>query len=109
MDLIFALAVTQHFGFSQEYNEVHPHVRWVDDVAISGVYINSLERLSVYTGYRRDLPHDFGIELAVVTGYNDSIVPYVRGTYKDAFVSPAVDMKTNEVGWVIGYEFTLDK
>lgn len=107
MDIIFALAVTQHFGFSQEYNEVHPHVRFSDDVGITGVYINSLERISFYTGYKRDLPHDFGIELALVTGYDDFVTPYIRGTYRDAFVSPAMD--NGEFGWVIGYEFTLDK
>ena len=52
MDLIWALAVSTHLGLAGDYNEVHPHVRFIEDGAIAGAYYNSVERISFYTGYR---------------------------------------------------------
>jgi len=106
MDFIFALALSQHLGFEKEYNYIHPHFRMSYENIIGGVYYNSLEKLSVYGGIRREFG-DFGLETAMVTGYRDHPTLYTRGTYKDFYISPAFEGDT--VGLVIGYEFVLDK
>lgn len=106
MDLLYALALTQHIGFSETYNEIHPHVRMVEDNAIMGIYYNSIENISVYAGVRYENSYDFGVELALVTGYDIPLAPYTRITYKNAFLTPAMD--NGEFGWVLGYEFFLD-
>ena len=106
MDFIFALAVSQHFFFENNYNEIHPHFRVEYENVIGGVYYNSLGEVSVYAGTRREFG-EFGLDTALVSGYRNNLVPYVRGTYKDWFVSPAFEGET--LGLVVGYEFVLDK
>lgn len=106
MDFIFALAFSQHFFFEKEYNEIHPHIRMEYDNVIGGIYYNSLGEISVYGGVRREFG-DFGLDTAMVSGYRDNLVPYVRGTYKNWFASPSFEGEN--VGLVIGYEFVLDK
>ena len=113
MDLIWALAVSTHLGLAGEYNEVHPHVRFIEDEAIAGAYYNSVDRISFYTGYRVE-QGPFGAEFALVTGYPDigPIAPYIRGTYDlndniRGFISPAVEYEgeSSRVGAVLGVEF----
>lgn len=108
MDLIFALAISQHIGFEKKYNDFHPHFRIQYENVIGGVYYNSLNNISVYGGVRRDFG-DFGLETAMVSGYRDNLTPYLRATYKDFYISPAFEEGSEEVGLVIGYEFVLDK
>ena len=99
-----ALALSLHMGLEGDYNEIHPHVRYNDQNYIAGVYYNSESRVSFYAGKRWEY-NDFGLEAGAVTGYpQSSIMPYVRGTYKDFFVAPALE-SDNTVGAVIGYEF----
>jgi hypothetical protein len=113
MDLIWALAVSTHLGLAGEYNEVHPHVRFIEDGAIAGAYLNSVDRVSFYTGYRVE-QGPFGAEFALVTGYPayGPVAPYVRGTYDlneniRGFISPAGEWEGNSsrVGAVLGVEF----
>jgi hypothetical protein len=113
MDFIWALAVSTHLGLAGDYNEVHPHVRFIEDGAIAGAYYNSVERISFYTGYRVE-QGPFGAEFALVTGYPDigPIAPYVRGTYDlndnvRGFISPAGEYvgEGSTVGAVLGVEF----
>jgi hypothetical protein len=114
--IIFALGLSLHTGLAGDYNEVHPHIRFIEDDAIAGVYYNSVERLSFYAGHRTEFG-DAGVELALVTGYPayGPIAPFVRGTYDfgdnvRAFVSPAVESYGNnnsDIGVVIGVEFSL--
>ena len=116
MDIIWALGLSMHLGLGGEYNEVHPHVRIIEDGAIAGAYYNSVDRLSVYAGYRMEFG-DAGVEFAAVTGYPayGTVAPFVRGTYDfgdnvRAFVSPAVESYGNnnsDIGVVIGVEFSL--
>ena len=110
---IWALAFSSHLGMEADYNNIHPHVRFIEEGAIAGAYYNSVDRLSVYTGYRMDF-NDFGIELAAVTGYPafGDIAPYVRGTYDftdnvRVFAAPSYEDKGDElgVGIVAGVEF----
>lgn len=115
MDFIFSLALSTHLGLQNSYNEVHPHVRFIEDGAIAGVYYNSVEHISWYAGYR--IEHEkFGTELAIVTGYEDfgAIAPYLRTTYDlnnntRLFASPTLEYKNNDknVGIVLGIELQL--
>ena len=106
--LTISLGVSIHTGFDGEYNNFHPHIRYDYEQFIAGVYHNSVEATSVYGGYRYE-KDNFGIELAAVTGYNRSVVPYIRGTYDIGkmrmFVAPGVE--NNDIGVVFGIEVTL--
>tara|TARA_X000001382_G_scaffold118994_1_gene99511 strand:- start:462 stop:770 length:309 start_codon:yes stop_codon:yes gene_type:complete len=99
----FSLAFSYHlFGEAYDLNYIHPHVRYESESSIiAGAYYNSEYRTSIYLGKKLN-DH---IEVAFVTGYNDTIVPYVRINYDNFFVSPAV--YPDSVGAVIGYEVKL--
>ena len=97
-------AISMHLGLQSEYNEYHPHVRCQIDSVISGVYYNSEDNISFYTG----LEHN-GFELGLVTGYShNNIVPMVRYKKNNWFVSPAVETD-GTTGVVIGYEFKIGR
>ena len=53
--------------------------------------------------------NNFGIETAIVTGYNNLITPYVRGTYDlgktRIFIAPGIE--TKDIGIVLGIEIML--
>ena len=98
-----ALGISLHLALEQEYNALHPHIRYIDNGYMAGAYYNSLEKVSTYAGYRWEL-NDFGVEAAIVTGYSQAdVIPFVRGTYKDFYIAPAIE-GDDTVGAVIGYE-----
>lgn len=102
-----ALGLSLHLGLEDDYNEIHPHIRYQEERFIGGAYYNSLEKVSTYIGYRIEFG-DYGLEIAGVTGYPEAdVVPYVRGTYKNVFIAPALE--DDKTGIVIGYEFKLGK
>ena len=98
-----ALGLSLHLGLVNSYNEVHPHVRYkTEDNYIAGVYYNSVRNISTYAGKRWEY-NDWGIEGALVTGYPQAdVVPFVRGTYKNFFIAPA--MEEDKPGVVVGIE-----
>ena len=99
-----ALGISMHLALAQEYNAIHPHIRYIDTGYMAGAYYNSVEKISTYAGYRWEI-NDFGFEAAAVTGYSQAdIIPFVRGTYKDFYIAPALE-GDDTVGAVIGYEF----
>ena len=49
---IWALGISMHFGLEGNYNEIHPHIRFIEDGIIAGAYYNSVENISFYSGYR---------------------------------------------------------
>jgi hypothetical protein len=110
--LALAIGLSAHLGMQGDYNPVHPHVRWQDDWKIAGAYYNSMDRMSLYAGYRYEYK-DFGAEFAIVTGYDElnDVVPMIRATYKNFFIAPAAeDFNDNiEPGIVIGFEYGLGK
>ena len=110
--IALALGLSMHLGFEGDYNQIHPHVRWEDEGKIVGSYYNSMDRMSLYAGYRYEYK-DFGAEFAIVSGYNEigDVVPMIRGTYKQFFIAPAAeDVNGNiEPGIVIGFEYGLGK
>ena len=114
--IIWAIGLSTHLGLVGDYNEIHPHVRFIEDGAIAGAYYNSVERLSVYAGHRLE-SGNAGLELALVTGYPafGEIAPFVRGTYDIGdnvrmFASPAIESYGNnnsDIGIVFGFELML--
>ena len=110
--LAFAIGLSLHVGLEGDYNQIHPHVRYQDDWKIAGAYYNSMDRTSLYAGYRYEYK-DFGAEFALVTGYDEihDVVPFMRGTYKNVFIAPAAeDVNGNlEFGILIGFEYGLGK
>lgn len=110
-NLFYGIAISAHMGLSGDYNEVHPYVRYEHDNSfISGVYLNSIGNVSLYTGKRFEYK-DFGFEATIVTGYDNLFIPLIRGTYNISdntliFVSPSAESRGNlvETGFVIGFE-----
>lgn len=98
------LALSLHLGFDNNYNGVHPHIRYTENSVIAGAYYNSESTTSLYAGKRWE-SGDLGLEAGVVTGYTTApVMPYLRVTYDDFFVAPAIEGDDN-VGVVLGYEF----
>ena len=98
-----AVALSYHIGTTQSLNWAHPHFRYTtDDQYIAGAYYNSDYEVSLYAGKK------FGnLELAVVSGYDNKVLPYVRYVFKeDYFVAPALYANGSK-GLVIGYEIKL--
>ena len=106
--LTLALGLSMHLGFEGNYNQIHPHVKYQEDWKIAGAYYNSMDRMSLYVGYRYEYK-DFGAEFAIVTGYDElnDVVPMIRATYKNFFIAPAAeDVNGNiEPGILIGFEY----
>ena len=114
--LVWAIALSTHMGLEGSYNEVHPHVRFYDDGAIAGAYLNSVDRLSVYGGYRLEY-NNWGAEFTITTGYpaHGALAPQVRGTYDFGdrvrfFAAPGIEDNglQSTVGTVLGVEFIID-
>lgn len=111
MEILYGIALSAHLGLAGDYNLLHPHVRLQDNQFITGIYVNSMDDISVYGGVKFDYDN-FWVEGALVTGYNNSnISPYIRvgkEIYQDTsvFVAPALESfgETN-IGVVIGIEF----
>lgn len=116
MDFIWALALSSHLGMAGDYNEIHPHVRFIEDEYIAGAYHNSVDNISLYAGRRFEIGSSIGIELAAVTGYELEypVVPYVRGTYDVGnfrlYAAPTEEKFKGEknVGLVVGLEFIFN-
>ena len=93
------LAVSLHLGLENDYNNIHPHARCAVDNHISGIYYNSEDNISLYTG----LEHN-GFELGLVTGYSgNDILPMVRYKKNNWFISPAYETSGN-YGITLGLE-----
>lgn len=115
MELLFGLAFSTHLGLSQDYNEIHPHIRLEQDGWIAGSFYNSESTISFYGGHRVEI-NEFGIEFGLTSGYDDfgAIIPFGRGTYSvnentKLFIAPAPE-KTNGIttlGAAIGTEFNF--
>jgi hypothetical protein len=93
------LAVSLHLGLENDYNNIHPHARCTVDNHISGIYYNSENNISLYTGFEYN-----GFELGLVTGYSSNdILPMIRYKKNNWFISPAYETDGN-YGITIGLE-----
>ena len=101
--LSFALALSYHLGGEQyDLNWIHPHVRYTTErQQIAGVYYNSKYDASLYVGQKFADGH---LELGLVSGYNNTIYPYLRVVQDGFYVSPVIYGDAEEVGLVAGYE-----
>lgn len=104
--IILSIGMSLHAGFDNNYNNVHPHIRYQNDWLISGVYLNSLDEFSYYGGYRHE-SGDWGTEIVLATGYNYDIGPLARITYDltdntRVFLNPAAEGE--RFGMVLGIE-----
>ena len=108
MEILWSLGLSLHLGLVGDLNPIHPHVRINNNGVIAGVYYNSLDVVSTYAGYRYEY-NQFGVETAAVTGYNNSVTPYIRGTYDSGkirfYAAPGIE--NNNVGVVIGLEIVI--
>ena len=101
--LSFLLAMSIHLGFEDQFNPIHPHVKCTTNNYITGVYYNSSNNISVYIGKEFRTGPNHSVELALVTGYVNTITPMVRYKMDKLFISPGMDDKGN-AGIVMGVE-----
>ena len=101
-EIILSLALSNHVGFDNSYNEIHPHIRFKTDNTISGAFYNSERTISFYTG--KEFTFDnFTLDIGIVSGYqNNKIAPMVTIKKNNFFIMPGVENKT--IGLVFGYE-----
>ncbi len=104
--IVLSIGLSLHAGFDDIYNEIHPHIRYENESVIAGTFINSIERLSWYGGYRTELDN-WGFEFTLTTGYNYKIGPAARVTYDyndvtRVFISPGSE--NDNIGIVFGVE-----
>ena len=103
MEILTSLALSLHLGMEGDYNAIHPHIRLQEQQYIAGLYLNSERTISPYVGYRFE-HNEVGLELGIVGNYSNSpVMPYVRATYKQFFVTPGVEK--DNIGIVIGVEY----
>lgn len=101
--ITFALGLSLHLGFENTYNPVHPHIRYTNENFIAGIFYNSEKKISTYIGQRLE-KDELGFEYGAVTGYSTgTVLPYIRGTYKNFFVAPAIE-SGESLGIVLGTE-----
>ena len=80
------LALSLHIQLNGDYNHLHPYVGVESEKGyIAGAYYNSIDKISLYTGYL------------------DDPVPMARLNYKEMFMMPAVE--DERVGFVLGVDF----
>lgn len=103
------IAVSAHLGISEDLNKSHPQARLKCDSYISGLYLNSYNKPSIYAGFETQIlkEHDLSIEYGIVDGYstyyNKDIIPFVRLKYKYFFATPLIEHN----GAVIGVEYFI--
>ena len=102
MSITAGIALSLHLGLAGEYNPVHPYISYERDQFIAGVYYNSVERISIYGGIKYEFSKDTSLEIGLVSGYNDNIMPMARLNHKQFYLMPAAD---DQIGIVIGIQF----
>lgn len=116
-NFILSLALTTHLGFEGNPEAVHPHLQYVKDDKIAGLFVNSENSVSVYYGFKKTYGKN-SVDFSLVTGYDaEPLLPYIRinravNTNFSLFVTPAVELYNTgrevekNIGVVIGVEFT---
>ena len=100
-EIILSLALSNHVGFDNSYNEIHPHIRYKYDNNITGLFYNSDRNISFYIG-KEYINSKFTIDMGIVTGYENKIAPMVIIKKNNFFIMPGAENKT--IGLVVGYE-----
>ena len=110
-------------GLVDEYNEVHPHIRYEQDKFAVGAYYNSMNTVSFYGSKVWSIGEDFSVEGGLVSGYEAlevPVIPFVRVNYDLSdnlriFAAPVGEKFPDEpvrfgglVGLELKYSFHLD-
>ena len=101
--LAIGLALSLHIGMENNYNEFHPYVTCEKEKVITGTYLNSMDKVSVFGAYKFNLSEDLTLDVGLVTGYFKDVIPMARLRYKQIFVMPAVEEEGT--GLVLGVQF----
>ena len=102
-----SIAFGLHLGLNHAYNNIHPHIRCKHEPVSIGLFYNSERNLSAYIAHTIEFKNT-QLELGVVTGYTSyPLVPLLRLTYKDFYITPAYETNTHSIGVVIGIEFKI--
>ena len=104
--LVLGLALSLHVGLQNDYNQVHPYVMCEKNQVITGLYYNSLDKVSVVLAKEYDLTDDLKLDIGIVSGYVYDVVPMVRLKYKNLFLMPALE--DNRSGLVFGYQYEFN-
>lgn len=100
--LAIGLALSMHVGLASDYNQIHPYATCETDKTITGVYYNSLEKLSLFGAIKYKLTDELLLDVGIVTGYVYDVVPMARLRYKNIFIMPAIEEDTT--GLVLGIQ-----
>jgi len=100
--LAIGLALSMHVGLANDYNQIHPYATCETDKTITGVYYNSLEKLSLFGAIKYKLTDELLLDVGIVTGYVYDVVPMARLRYKNIFIMPAIEEDTT--GLVLGIQ-----
>lgn len=109
MDILVSMILSMHLNFNNNYNEVHPHIRLIQDNFIAGTYFNSESNVSVYGGINLNKGGLF-VDFGAVTGYAESkVLPFLRAGVEvndsfNIFVAPGYEVGSDKVGVVTGLE-----
>lgn len=76
---------------------------------ITGLYYNSLDKVSVVLAKEYDLTDDLKLDVGIVTGYVYDVVPMVRLRYKNLFLMPALEDKRTGLVFGVQYEFNFNR
>jgi hypothetical protein len=102
-NIVFGLAFTIHLGMSNEYNGIHPTVKYKYNEYTIGTFYNSEKNISLYASRDIDLKGDLKLEGGLVSGYSKPIIPFLRLKYNDYFIAPGIGGE--DFGIVVGKEF----
>lgn len=108
-NFLIGAALSLHIGLAEEYNEVHPNARVECGNYISGLYYNSINKVSAYAGWRLDLSENITAEVGLVDGYDkaDTIKPMLKFNYDNYFIMPTFEESSGRGGVVLGVEFFI--
>ena len=105
---LIGLALSVHINSTKNFNEIHPQGRMECGNYVSGIYLNSLEKPSIYAGFKNKFYNDLHVEYGIVDGYyglgKKDIVPFLKLNYKNYFLTPTFD---DDIAIVIGVEYFL--
>lgn len=101
--LELGIALTLHFAMNEEYNEVHPYMKFSNQNYNVGAFYNSEKNMSYFISYDIEFENNIGIEVGIVSGYYKNILPLARLKYKTFFIMPGIE--SEKIGLVFGKEF----
>jgi hypothetical protein len=100
---------TYHFERQYNFNEFNPGVYVEHNKIVTGAYLNSLQKVSIYSGYKLEISK-IDVILGAVTGYG-GIKPMVVPSYKFdngvrvSLIPKSPGVKNSSGGFHVSYEF----